>query len=92
LSEQAPQAGSDLVLTIDIDVQQAARRAGRTARPVRGGKEDGNSHATKAPARRGGHDRPSNGNVIAMASFPTYDPRSCQRHLERPLRRAEGQR
>jgi penicillin-binding protein 2 len=76
VSEQAPQAGSDLVLTIDIDVQQAAEQglAAQLA-AVRGGKEDGNTHVTKAPAGAAVTIDPTNGNVIAMASFPTYDPR-----------------
>ena len=94
VSDQAPQAGSDLVLTIDIDVQQAAEEglAAQLA-AVRGGKEEGNPHVTKAPAGAAVTIDPTNGNVVAMASFPTYDPRRVrQRHLERPLRRAEGQR
>ena len=42
---------------------------------MRGGKEDGNTHVTKAPAGAAVTIDPTNGNVIAMASFPTYDPR-----------------
>ena len=75
VSDTAPQAGSDLVLTIDIDVQRAAESAlAQQLDAVRGGKEKGNSHLTKAPAGSTVTLDPSNGNVIAMATFPTYDP------------------
>jgi penicillin-binding protein 2 len=75
VGEQTPQAGSDLVLTIDIDVQMASEDAlAAQLAAVRGGKEQGNSHVTKAPAGSAVTIDPANGNVIAMASFPTYDP------------------
>ena len=75
VSDTPPQAGSDLVLTIDIDVQKAAEAAlAQQLDAVRGGKEKGNSHPTKAPAGATVTIDPNNGNVIAMASFPTYDP------------------
>ncbi|MGZ4728489.1 MAG: penicillin-binding protein 2 [Acidimicrobiales bacterium] len=75
VSDQPPQAGSDLVLTIDIDVQISAENAlAEQLAAVRGGKETGNSHVTRAPAGAAVTIDPANGNVVAMASFPTYDP------------------
>lgn len=76
VGDQAPQAGSDLVLTIDIDVQISAENAlAQQLDAVRGGKEEGNTHLTKAPAGAVVTIDPANGNVVAMASYPTYDPR-----------------
>ena len=54
-----PQAGQDLVLTIDYDYQMAAEEKLRTS-----------------PSQRGvivAMD-PNNGEVLAMASYPTFDP------------------
>lgn len=64
-----PQAGSDVVLTIDVNIQQAA--------------EDGLQHAIEA-AKSGGYTNcnsgavvvldATDGSVLAMASAPTYSP------------------
>jgi penicillin-binding protein 2 len=75
VGEQTPQAGSDLVLTIDIDVQISSENAlAAQLAAVRGGREQGNNFVTKAPAGAAVTIDPANGNIIAMASFPTYDP------------------
>ena len=77
VSEQAPQPGNDIQLTIDIDVQHhgRGRRWPSSSTALRGGRqEDGNRHVTKAPAGSVVTLDPNNGNVIAMASYPTYDP------------------
>ena len=76
-SYQAPQPGSDIQLNIDINVQMKAEEALREQLDVvRGG----------TPARRLGVRRknapagasvvtdPNTGAVIALATFPTYDP------------------
>ena len=54
-----PQPGQDLVATIDLDLQQAA--------------ED---QLQKSPTRRGAIVAmdPNNGEILAMASYPTFDP------------------
>lgn len=75
IHETLPQAGSDVVLSIDIDVQALAQRRleqgleAARARPPRNGN----------PENRGTRgavvvEDPNNGQVIAMASYPNYDP------------------
>ena len=75
ISETLPRPGSDVELTIDIDVQALAQRRleqgleAARARPPRNGN----------PANRGTRgavvvEDPNNGQVIAMASYPNYDP------------------
>ncbi len=75
ISERLPERGSDVVLTIDIDIQSLAQLrleqglVAARARPPRAG---------NAPNRgtRGAVvvQDPTNGQVLAMASYPTYDP------------------
>ncbi|MEI7593938.1 MAG: penicillin-binding protein 2 [Actinomycetes bacterium] len=75
VSEQAPQPGSDVYLTINVDVQKSAEDAlDQQMNSLRGGHETGNAFGTNAPAGSAVTLDPSNGNVVAMASFPTYDP------------------
>jgi len=75
VGDTPPQPGNDLVLSIDIDVQKSAEDALATQlAAVQGGKEVGNSFATNAPSGSVVTLDPTNGNVVAMASFPTYDP------------------
>ena len=75
VSEQAPQPGNDVYLTIDIDVQKSAEDAlAQQMESLRGGRESGNPYATRAPAGSVVTIDPANGGVVAMASYPTYDP------------------
>ena len=75
VSEQAPKPGNDLVLSIDIDVQKSAEDALATQMAsLKGGSEQGNVYPTNAPAGSVVTLDPTNGNVVAMASYPTYDP------------------
>ena len=70
----APVAGHDIVLTIDVNVQAVAEQALREeldrarARPVRSGP------AQLAPAGSVVVLDPADGSVVAMASYPDYDP------------------
>jgi penicillin-binding protein 2 len=75
ISERLPVGGSDLVLSIDIDIQALAQQR----------LEQGLSAARSQPPRAGNPpaegtrgavvvEDPNNGQILAMASFPTYDP------------------
>jgi len=70
-----PVPGHDLVLTIDIDVQRAAEKKLAENLESRRGRlsEDGRSIIT-SPAGSAVVIDPRNGDVVAMASYPTYDP------------------
>ncbi|HET9612452.1 MAG TPA: penicillin-binding protein 2 [Acidimicrobiales bacterium] len=74
ISERAPRAGDDLVLSLDVDVQALAEQkvqqglADARARPNRDGSR--NNGTTGAAVVLD----PNNGQVVAMASYPSYDP------------------
>jgi penicillin-binding protein 2 len=74
ISERPPRAGDDLVLSLDVDVQALADQkvqqglADARARPNRDGSR--NNGVTGAAVVLD----PNNGQVIAMASYPSYDP------------------
>ncbi len=74
VSEQAPQSGDDVQLTIDIDAQRSAEDALAQQLAALQGKHQDDGTPTKAPAGSVVALDPTNGNVIAMASYPTYDP------------------
>lgn len=70
LTRRPPRQGSDLVLTLDADLQEAAVRAlervGRTLKDRRSGKpKDRAALVVLAP---------TTGEVLVSASLPTYDP------------------
>lgn len=75
ISERAPEAGDDLVLSLDVDVQALAEQK------VQQGLADARA---RPPSRDGTRNNgvtgsavvldPNNGQVIAMASYPSYDP------------------
>lgn len=71
---QPPQRGNDVQLTIDVDVQLAAEKAlADELESLRGGRQrDGKP--TKAPAGSVVVTDPRNGSIVAMASYPTYNP------------------
>ncbi len=74
ISERPPEAGDDLVLSIDVDVQALAEQkvqqglADARARPNRDGSRNNGVTGSAVVLD------PNNGQVIAMASYPSYDP------------------
>jgi penicillin-binding protein 2 len=76
ISSEAPQRGSDIMLTIDIDLQveleDELKRALDRAREAEPAQPDDPSF--NAPAGAAVIMDPRNGSVLAMASYPTFDP------------------
>ncbi|MFQ5574261.1 MAG: penicillin-binding transpeptidase domain-containing protein, partial [Terriglobia bacterium] len=70
LREKEPQPGRNLVLTVDTNIQAAAERA--VARGIRAARREGN-YGSRAGAAVVMDVR--NGEVLALASVPTFDPR-----------------
>lgn len=74
ISEQPPQAGDDLVLALDADLQALAEQkvqeglATARGRPNRDGTRNSGTNGSAVVID------PNNGQVLAMASFPGYDP------------------
>lgn len=72
---QAPRQGSDVVLTIDIDLQtkleDEIRRELERARAV---PVDADDPPFNAPAGAGVIMDPRDGTILAMASYPTFEP------------------
>ena len=69
-----PQPGQDLVTTIDLDLQEAAEE-----------------QLQKSPTKRGvivAMD-PNNGEILAMASYPTFDPNLFSQRITTKAGRAE---
>lgn len=69
-----PQPGQDLVTTIDLDLQQAAEE-----------------QLQKSPTKRGvivSMD-PNNGEILALASYPTFDPNLFSQRIATKAGRAE---
>ena len=78
VTERAPIPGNDVQLTIDIDIQKDAEEKLKAQLDERRGKGPGFGGANGAlfEGKAGSTivEDPRNGNVIAMASYPTYDP------------------
>jgi penicillin-binding protein 2 len=75
LDERAPVQGADLRLTIDLEVQRLAEESlllGLEA--ARGAKERESGKSFVAPAGSVVVLDPRDGSLLAMASYPTYDP------------------
>jgi penicillin-binding protein 2 len=64
-----PQPGDSLVLTLDQRVQRAAEQAVRTGIDLAHANGDYRANAGAAVVMD-----PRNGDIVAMASYPTYDP------------------
>ena len=77
LPDTVPVSGADLVTTIDMRVQKLTEKALRNgiirARAVRD-PEGRNGGEYAAPAGAAVVMDPNNGEIIAMASYPTFDP------------------
>jgi penicillin-binding protein 2 len=70
-----PEPGSDVMLSVDLDVQRMAELALREQlESVRGRRQGSNGPVKKAPAGSVVILNPQTGGVVAMASYPTYDP------------------
>jgi penicillin-binding protein 2 len=70
-----PEPGNDIQLTIDLDVQQISEQALREQLDsTRGRRQQDNNAIKKAPAGSVVVLDPQRGGVVAMASYPTYNP------------------
>ncbi len=75
LSYEPPVPGNDVQLTIDLDVQLLAESALlRGLEEARGTPARGGNQANAAPAGSTVVIDPRTGGVLAMASYPSYDP------------------
>lgn len=69
-----PKQGNDVWLTIDIDLQaQAERLLESKIRSLRGRRDEGGNRLN-APQGSVVIEDPRNGEILAMASYPNYDP------------------
>ena len=76
LRERPPVAGNDLVLTIHHQIQQVAESSLREGVSVaRQIVHEESGNYLRAPAGAVVVLDPNNGQIMAMASYPTYDPR-----------------
>ncbi|MEX2587333.1 MAG: penicillin-binding protein 2 [Actinomycetota bacterium] len=77
LGRRDPKRGYDLVTTLDIDIQRIAEESlARGLEEARGIYHEETDENYKAPAGGVVVMDPNNGEVVAMASFPTYNPSS----------------
>ncbi len=75
LSETPPVPGDNIQLSIDIDAQASAETAlAQQLAQLQGKRETGTHQVMKAPAGSVVALNPNNGAVVAMATFPTYNP------------------
>lgn len=72
---QSPEPGSDVQLHIDIDVQMRAEQALADKLEVLRGTPQRDGTIRKAPAGSVVALSPADGAVIALATYPTFDPR-----------------
>ncbi|HVE46611.1 MAG TPA: penicillin-binding protein 2 [Acidimicrobiales bacterium] len=89
LSSRPPQPGHDVQLTLDLDVQRLAEESlaqGLEASRRRVDRENRKSFV--APAGSVVVMDPRDGSVLAMASFPTYDPTAFVSGISRDLFRS----
>lgn len=82
LAEQPPVRGNDLQLTLDLDVQRVTEESLlRGLERARERKDRENKEPFKAPAGSAVVLNPQDGSVVAMASYPTYDPSEFTRGI-----------
>lgn len=76
INERLPQPGSDIVLTIDADLQALVQqRLEQGLEEARGRPPSGDGMPHLAPRGAVVIEDPNNGQVLAVGSYPTYDPR-----------------
>ncbi len=75
LEHVPPQPGNDIQITVDIDAQAMAETAlAEQLERVRGNRTRDRLHTIAAPAGSVVVIDPNTGGVVAMASYPTFDP------------------
>ncbi|WP_334144960.1 penicillin-binding protein 2 [Rhabdothermincola sp.] len=74
IDEQPPVPGHDIQLTVDLDVQRLAEQVLRDKLDSIRGSRTRDGRLRAAPAGAVVVLDPNNGNVVAMASAPTYNP------------------
>ncbi|CAB4531620.1 unannotated protein [freshwater metagenome] len=74
LSLESPVVGDDIWLTIDIDLQAHAERLLAAKIQDLRGRRDKQNNRLNAPQGSVVIEDPQNGQILAMASYPDYDP------------------
>jgi penicillin-binding protein 2 len=75
LADEPPVRGNDIQLTLDLEVQRVTEESlVRGLERARERRDRENKEPFKAPAGSAVVLSPQDGSVIAMASYPTYDP------------------
>ncbi len=74
LSLESPVVGDDIWLTIDIDLQAHAERLLAAKIQDLRGRRDKENNRLNAPQGSVVIEDPQNGQILAMASYPDYDP------------------
>jgi penicillin-binding protein 2 len=69
-----PEPGNDVQLTVDLDVQKATEVALKEQLDATRGQRTTDNVIKKAPAGSAVILDPRNGGIVAMASYPTYNP------------------
>lgn len=89
LSSRPPRPGNDVQLTVDLDVQRLAEESlAQGIEASRGRVDRQDRKPFVAPAGAAVVMDPRDGSVLAMASFPTYDPSAFVRGISPELFRS----
>ncbi len=85
LASRPPQPGNDVQLTVDLDVQRLAEESLAQGLEASRRRVDRSRKHFPAPAGAAVVLDPHDGSVLAMASFPTYDPSAFVRGISPEL-------